>query len=200
MGAAAIPIVLLFLLLAFSWRTVYGANRDLVRAKEWGELARRALPFGVLVVMSLSLFVVREYREGYVIVVWMVVFGVLIVGSSRLAIPAAERRANAAFRAGNYPVAADLYETLVADKPLARHHAYHGAALGAAGRSDESISALDRSVQADPEYGLAYYNRALVLRQQGKKSRAKKDLAKALEADLPRRFRGAARKLQEEMG
>ncbi len=199
MGTAAIPVVLLFLLLFFSWRTVYSANRDLVRAKAWGELARRSLPFAVLVLMALSLFVVRGYRESYVILAWMLIFGVLIIASSRLSIPAAERRANAAFRAGNYPVAADLYGTLVAEKPLARHHAFHGAALGAADRPNESITALDRAIETDPEYGLAYYNRALVLGQQGKKTRVKKDLQKALETDLPRRFRTAIRKMLAEM-
>ena len=79
MGTAAIPVVLLFLLLFFSWRTVYSANRDLVRAKAWGELARRSLPFAVLVLMALSLFVVRGYRESYVILVWMLIFGILIL-------------------------------------------------------------------------------------------------------------------------
>ncbi len=199
MGASAIPVVLLFLLLAFGWRTMYTTNGDLVRAKEWGELARRSLPFLVLALMALSLFIVRGYEESYVILVWMVVFGILIVASSRLAIPTAERRANAAFRAGNYPVAAELYGSLAGEKPLARHHAFHGAALGASERLEESLSALDRSVEVDPDYGVAYYNRALVLRRLGRKTRAKKDLQKALEADLPRRFKTAARKVQEDL-
>jgi len=50
----------------------------------------------------------------------------------------------------------------------------------------------------DPDYGLAYYNRALVLRRLGRKSRATKDLQRALESDLPRRFRTAARRALEE--
>jgi tetratricopeptide (TPR) repeat protein len=82
---------------------------------------------------------------------------------------------------------------------LARNHAFYGAALGASERYDESINASTRAIDTDPEYGLAYYNRALILNRMGKKSRAVKDLNKALEADMPRRFRSAARKMLEEL-
>jgi Tfp pilus assembly protein PilF len=54
------------------------------------------------------------------------------------------------------------------------------------------------AVEIDPEYGLAYYNRALILQRLGRKSRATKDLKRALETDLPRRFRTAARRALEE--
>ena len=48
MGSGAITIVLIFLLLFVSWQTIYAANRDLVRAKAWGDLLRRALRLRVL--------------------------------------------------------------------------------------------------------------------------------------------------------
>ena len=60
------------------------------------------------------------------------------------------------------------------------------------------MEASTKAIKDDPEYGLAYYNRALVLQRMGKKSRAIKDLKKALDADLPRRFRTAVRKMLEE--
>ena len=60
------------------------------------------------------------------------------------------------------------------------------------------MEASTKAVREDPQYGLAYYNRALVLQRMGKKSRAIKDLRKALETDLPRRFRSAVRKMLEE--
>jgi hypothetical protein len=82
LGSGAIPIVLVFLLVLLTWQTIYSANRDLVRAKEWGELARRALPFGVLLLMALSLFIVQTYREGWVMITWMGVSGVGIVAAS----------------------------------------------------------------------------------------------------------------------
>ena len=199
MGPGAITVVLIFLLVFLSWQTIYSANRDLARAKAWGELARRALPFGALFLMALSLFVVQSYRQSWILVAWMVVSGVLIVASSLLSVSALERRANKAFRAGDYPRAAELYGRLAEEKPLARNKAFLGAALGASERYDQSVSASTEAVQQDPKYGLAYYNRALVLQRMGKKGRAVKDLKKAQEADLPRRFRTAVRKMLEEL-
>ncbi|HEX2183493.1 MAG TPA: hypothetical protein VHH10_14515 [Rubrobacteraceae bacterium] len=198
MGSGAIPIVLVFLLVFLTWQTIYSSNRDLVRAKEWGELARRALPFGVLLLMALSLFIVQTFRESWAIFAWMGVSGAGIVAASVLSISSMERRANKAFRGRDYPRAAELYEQLAEEKPLARNHAFLGAALGASERYEESVRASTRAIEEDPEYGIAYYNRALVRQRMGKKSLAVKDLNKALEVDLPRRFRTNARKMLEE--
>ena len=199
MGSGAVPVVLIFLIVVFSGVTIYSANRDLARAKAWGDLSRRFLPFVVLACMAISLYFVRAFAEGRVVLAWMVLFGLLIIGSSLFSVPALERRANGVFRRGDYPQAAELYGRLAGEKPLARNHAFHGAALGASERYDESVNASTRAIDADPEYGLAYYNRALVLRRMGKKTRAVKDLNKAIEADMPRRFRSAARKMLEEL-
>ena len=199
MGSDAIPIVLLILLVLLTWQTIYSSNRDLIRAKAWGDLTRRNLPFGALALMALSLFVVQTFREGWVMITWMVISGVLIVLASVFSISSTERRANRAFRSGNYQKAAELYRELAEEKPLARHHAFLGAALGASERLQESVESSTKAIKEDPKYGLAYYNRALVLRRMGKKSRAVKDLKQALEADLPRRFRSAARKVLEEL-
>ena len=198
MGSSALPIVLIFLLVLLTWQTIYSANRDLVRAKSWGGLARRALPFGALALMALSLFVVQQYRQGWVMITWLAVSGVLIVLGSLLSVPALERKASRAFRRQDYQRAAELYGELAEERPLARNHAFLGAALGASERYEESVEASTKAIKEDPEYGLAYYNRALVLERMGKKSRATKDLKKALEADLPRRFRSAVRKMLEE--
>ena len=199
MGPGAITVVLIFLLVFLSWQTIYSANRDLARAKAWGELARRALPFGALFLMALSLFVIQSYRENWVLYTWMAVSGVLIVVASLLSVSALERRANRAFRGGDYARAAELYGALVEEKPLARNKAFLGAALGASERYDESVSASTQAIEQDPQYGLAYYNRALVLQRMGKKGRAVKDLKRAQEADLPRRFRTAVQKMLEEL-
>ena len=199
MGPGAITVVLIFLLVFLSWQTIYSANRDLARAKAWGELARRALPFGALFLMALSLFVIQSYRENWVLYTWMAVSGVLIVVASLLSVSALERRANKAFRGGDYARAAELYGALVEEKPLARNRAFLGAALGASERYDESVRASTTAIEQDPQYGLAYYNRALVLQRMGKKGRAVKDLKRAQEADLPRRFRTAVQKMLEEL-
>jgi tetratricopeptide (TPR) repeat protein len=198
-GPGAITVVLIFLLVFLSWQTIYSANRDLARAKAWGELARRALPFGALFLMALSLFVIQSYRGSWVLYIWMAVSGVLIVVTSLLSVSALERRANRAFRGGDYARAAELYGALVEEKPLARNRAFLGAALGASERYDESVRASTTAIEQDPQYGLAYYNRALVLQRMGKKGRAVKDLKRAQEADLPRRFRTAVQKMLEEL-
>jgi tetratricopeptide (TPR) repeat protein len=199
LGSGAIPIVLVFLLVFLTWQTIYSSNRDLVRAKEWGELARRALPFGVLLLMALSLFIVQTFRESGVMVAWMAASGAGIVAASLFSISSLERRANRAFRQRDYPRAAELYGQLAEEKPLARNHAFLGAALGASERYDESVKASTKAIEDDPEYGIAYYNRALVRRRQGKESLAVKDLKKALEVDLPRRFRTNVRRMLEEL-
>jgi tetratricopeptide (TPR) repeat protein len=112
--------------------------------------------------------------------------------------PLDERRATRAFRSGDYAGAAALYRKLVERRPLARYWAFLGAALGAGERHEEGVDASTMAVEIDPEYGLAYYNRALILQRLGRKSRATKDLKRALETDLPRRFRTAARRALEE--
>lgn len=199
MGSTAISVVLIFLLLFVSWQTVYASNRDLARAKAWGDLLRRTLPFLALLFMVLSLLVVQSYGESWTLLVWMVVAGVAIIGASFLSVSSLERRANKAFRGGDYARAVGLYEELVEKKPLARNKAFLGAALGAADRSEESVDLSTQAIKEDSEYGLAYYNRALVLQRMGKKSKAVKDLEKALQTDLPRRFRSASKGMLEEI-
>jgi tetratricopeptide (TPR) repeat protein len=198
-GSGAVTIVLIFLLLFVSWQTIYAANRDLARAKAWGDLARKALPFLALLLMVLSLFVVQSYGEGRMLLAWMAVSAVAIIGASFLSASSLERSANKAFRAGDYARAVEIYRDLVEEKPLARNKAFLGAALGASERYEESVEASTQAIKDDPEYGLAYYNRALVLQRMEKKSRAVKDLEKAQSKDLPRRFRSAARRMLEEL-
>jgi tetratricopeptide (TPR) repeat protein len=190
---------LIFLLLFVSWQTIYVANRDLARAKAWGDLLRRALPFFALLLMVLSLFVIQSFQQSWALLAWMAVAGVTIIGASLLSVTSLERSANRAFRSGDYAAAVELYEKLVQEKPLARNKAFLGAALGAAERNEESVNLSTQAIEQDPEYGLAYYNRALVLQRMGKQSRVVKDLNRALEADLPRRFRSAARRMLEEI-
>ncbi|HZC19676.1 MAG TPA: tetratricopeptide repeat protein, partial [Rubrobacteraceae bacterium] len=113
--------------------------------------------------------------------------------------PLDERRANRAFRSEDYETAADLYRKLAEKQPLARYWAFLGAALGSGAQNEEAIKASTKAVELDPKYGLAYYNRALILRKMGRKSRAAKDLKRALDADLNRRFRNSARKVLEEL-
>lgn len=199
MGTAAIPIVLLFLLILVSWRMVFFFNKDLVRAKAWGELARRSLPFAALTLMALTVLPVQTSGEQWALTAWAASFAVAVVVANLFSMPFAERRANKAFRKGDYERAVEEYRKLVGEHPLARHHAFLAAALGAGGDNERSLEESGRAVEIDPEYGIAYYNRALVLRRMGHRGRAKKDLNRALEADLPRRLKPSARRLLEEL-
>ena len=198
MGAGAIPVVLTILLLFVVWRLVYAFNKDLARVRAWGELARRALPFAAVTIMAASLPLIQGRQESWVPFAWVLAFGAILVISNFLSIPLEERRATRAFRSGDYAGAAALYRRLVEKKPLARYWAFLGAALGAAEQPEEGVEASTKAVELDPEYGLAYYNRALILHKQGRKSRAREELQRALDADLPRRFRKAVQGMLEE--
>ncbi len=198
MGAGAIPVILTFLLVFVAWRYVLSLNKDLVRARAWGELARRSLPYVGLTLMAASIPLIQG-REGPGPLIWVLAFGVVLIVSRLISEPAVERRASRAFRRGDYERAASLYRGLAEERPLARYWAFLGAALGASERHEEAIEASTRAIELDPQYGLAYYNRALILRRTGRKSRAAKDLERALEADLPRRFKNAARKTLQEL-
>lgn len=200
MGTIVIPVILVVLLVFLSWRVVFSSNKDLIRAKAWGALARRASPFAVLMLMALSLFIVQGSRDNQsVLLVWALTFAAAVVASNMLSMPRSERAASKAFRQGKYDEAIENYRQLAEDQPLARHHAFLGAALGADGRDEEGIEESTRAIEKDPQYGIAYYNRGLIFRRMKRRSRAKKDLQRALEADLPRRFRNNIRGLLEEL-
>ena len=198
MGASAIPVILTFALVFVTWQVVFASNRDLVRSRAWGELARRLLPFAAIVLMAASLPLVQGPQTWWLPYAWALAFGAVLVVANFLSMPLDERRATRAFRAGDYAGAAALYRKLVERRPLARYWAFLGAALGAGERPEEAVDASTKAVELARGYGLAYYTRALILQRLGRKSRAKGDLQKALEADLPRRFRTAARKALEE--
>jgi tetratricopeptide (TPR) repeat protein len=198
LGAGAIPIVLTFALLVVAWQVVFASNRDLIRARAWAELVRRLLPFAAIAIMAASLPLVQGPQVWWLPYAWALAFGAVLVVANFLSMPLDERRATRAFRTGDYAGAAALYRKLVERRPLARYWAFLGAALGAGERHEEGVEASTMAVEIDPEYGLAYYNRALILQRLGRKSRATKDLKRALETDLPRRFRTAARRAVEE--
>jgi tetratricopeptide (TPR) repeat protein len=198
LGAGAIPIVLTFALLVVAWQVVFASNRDLIRARAWAELVRRLLPFAAIAIMAASLPLVQGPQVWWLPYAWALAFGAVLVVANFLSMPLDERRATRAFRTGDYAGAAALYRKLVERRPLARYWAFLGAALGAGERHEEGVDASTMAVEIDPEYGLAYYNRALILQRLGRKSRATKDLKRALETDLPRRFRTAARRAVEE--
>lgn len=176
---------------------ILSQNGDLYRIRAWGELARRSLPYAVLSIMILTIPVVAN-AGSRASLAWAGTFVVAIIIANVLALPANERRAMRAYRSGEHEASAEIFEKLAEEKGLPRYHMLLGATLGSDGKKEKSIRASSRAIELDPRYGLAYYNRALIQRSQGRRGKAKNDLKKALEADLPRRFKGSARRMLEE--
>lgn len=218
MPAGFLPVVLLVLLLVVAFQVIFSFNRDLFRAGAYRELGRKALPLAALVLMAATLPLVQAATAEWVPVAWAVVLGGGIVLANFFSMPALERRASRNFRRGRYEEAARQFRELAQEKPLARYYAFLGAALGASGEQregesespgqksgsaispalQESIDASTKAVELDPDYGIAYYNRALIQQKTGRRSKAAKDMQRALETDLPRRFRGAAKRYLEQ--
>ena len=199
MGISAALVILTFLLVLVACQVLLSSNKDLVRARAWGELTHRSFPFIAIALMAAGLPLVQSWQEGWVPVAWVLAFGALLMAANFLSIPLDERRASRAFRSGDCAGAAALYRRLAEKKNLARYWAFLGAALAASEKPEEGVEASTKAIEMDPKYGLAYYNRALILRRMGQKSRAVKDLKKALDVDLPRRFRTGSRSMLEEL-
>ena len=199
MGVGAIPVVLTILLVFFAWRLVFSFNKDLVRVKAWGDLARRSLPFVAITAMAASLPLVQGWQGGWMPILWVLAFATVLVVSNFLSVPLGERRASRAFRNGDYAEAAALYRRLVEERPLARYWAFLGAALGADERREEAVDASTKAIELDPKYGLAYYNRASALAALGEHSRARDDLQTVFRVDSNRRLRRAAEEALESL-
>ena len=81
MPAGLLPLVLLALLLVVAFQVIFSFNLDLYRAGEWGELARKALPLAILLVMVATLPLVQPSTVEWVPVAWALVLGVGIIGA-----------------------------------------------------------------------------------------------------------------------
>jgi tetratricopeptide (TPR) repeat protein len=85
------------------------------------------------------------------------------------------------FEKGEYAEAARMYEALVGEKPDdASLHASLAGALGALGRLDESLTALDRAIALDPANPEAYHNRGVIHEKRGDAAAAAGDYEIAL--------------------
>lgn len=223
MPAGFLTVVLLVLLLVVAFQVIFSFNRDLFRVGAYKELGRKALPLAALVLMAATLPIVQTATAEWVPVAWAVTLGGGIILANFFSMPALERKASRQFRRGRHAEAAEGFRSLAEDKPLARYYAFLGAALGASeeksgdsespdsggngskrsgssgGRALQgSIDASTKAIELDPDYGVAYYNRALIHQRAGRRSKAAKDMQRALEADLPKRFRTAAKRYLEQ--
>jgi tetratricopeptide (TPR) repeat protein len=170
-------------------------NRDLLRARAYGEFLVRLLPLLSSGVFVLGLpFVMDLTIEGNalpVLLVYLAGAAVLTVIMARLAAPE-ERRAGMLFKSEEYEGAADIYEQLIARRPLPRYYSALGASLDASGDPRAALEATDTALKLDPKLGIALYNRASALAALGEYTRAREDLQAVFRADSNRRLRRAA--------
>jgi tetratricopeptide (TPR) repeat protein len=170
-------------------------NRDLLRARAYGEFLVRLLPLLTAGVLILGLpFVMNLTIEGNALLVLLVYLGgavVLTVLMARLVAPE-ERRAGNLFRSEEYEGAADVYDRLIARRPLPRYYSALAASLDASGDPSGALEAADTALKLDPKLGIAYYNRASALAALGELTRAREDLQTIPMIDPNRRLRRAA--------
>ncbi len=187
LGALAILAVFLFV--------VGRQNRDLLRARAYGEFFARLLPLlstgafilGLPFVMDLVPF----ENTVPVLLVYLGGTAVLTVLMARLAVPE-ERRARTLLRREEYEGAAAIYEQLITHRPLPRYYSDLGVSLDASGDARGALEAADTAIKLDPKFGIAYYNRASALVALGEYTRARDDLRTVFRVDSNRRLRRAA--------
>ena len=177
-------------------------NRDLLRARAYGEFLARLLPLLSTAVLILGLpFVVDLAPVENAMPVLLVYLGgaaVLTFIMARLAIPE-ERRAGTLFRREEYEGAAEIYEQLIARRPLPRYYSALGACLDAAGDPYAALESADTAIKLDPKLGIAYYNRASARAALGEYSQARDDLHTIFTVDSNRRLRRAAEEALESL-
>ena len=177
-------------------------NRDLLRARAYGEFLVRLVPLlstGVLVLglpLVMSLATVENTMP--VLIAYLGGTAVLTVLMARLAAPE-ERRAGVLFRNEEYEGAAATYERLLARQPLPRYYSALGASLDILGEHRRALEATNQAIKLDPKLGIAYYNRASTLAALGQREKARSDLQTIFRVDSSRRLRRAAREALEKL-
>jgi tetratricopeptide (TPR) repeat protein len=177
-------------------------NRDLLRARAYGEFLVRLVPLlstGVLVLglpLVMSLATVENTMP--VLIAYLGGTAVLTVLMARLAAPE-ERRAGALFRSEEYEGAAATYERLLARRPLPRYYSALGASLDILGEHRRALEATNQAIKLDPKLGIAYYNRASTLAALGQRENARSDLQTIFRVDSSRQLRRAAREALEKL-
>ena len=177
-------------------------NRDLLRARAYGEFFARLLPLLSAGILVLGLpFVMRYTIEGNALLVLLVYLGgtALLTVLMARAVATEERRAGALFRRGEYEGAARIYKDLVARRPLPRFYSALSASLDASGDPQGALEAADTAVKLDPKLGIAYYNRASALAALGERARSRGDLQTIFRVDSNRRLKRAAEEALESL-
>jgi tetratricopeptide (TPR) repeat protein len=170
-------------------------NRDLLRARAYGEFFLRLMPLLSTGVFILGLPVIMELApaENPVPILLVYLGGTVILAAIMVRLIAPdERRAVTLFRSEEYEGAAAAYERLIARRPLPRYYSALGACLDVLGDHRAALDATDRAIKLDPRLGIAYYNRASALVATGEREKARDDLKSVYRVDSNRRLRRAA--------
>jgi tetratricopeptide (TPR) repeat protein len=170
-------------------------NRDLLRVRAYRDFFLRLIPplSTAVFVAGLPLVMAQATVENYgsTLLVYLGGATILTAIMARSVAPD-ERRAGMAFRKGEYEKAANVYEELVARRPLPRYYSALTASLDASGNPRAGLEAADRAIKLDPRLGIAYYNRASALAALDERARARGDLQTVFRVDSGRRLRRAA--------
>ena len=170
-------------------------NRDLLRVRAYRDFFLRLIPplsTGVFVAgLPFVMDQATVYNYGIVLFVYLGGAAILTAIMAR-AVISEECRAGTAFRKGEYEKAANLYEELVARRPLPRYYSAIAASLDASGNPRAALEAADQAIKLDPKLGIAYYNRASALAALGERARARGDLQTVFTVDSGRNLRRAA--------
>ena len=192
----------LVVLAAFGYATGR-QNRDLLRARAYGEFLVRLVPtmttavFVLALPFIMALTTVDNARS--VLLTYLAGAAILTILAARSVAPE-ERKAATAYRSDAPDRAALLYEDLIARRPLPRYYSALGASRHAAGEDQAALEALDRAVKLDPVLGVAYYNRASVHEVLGHRDQARENLQKVFRADSSRSVRRAAEEALRNIG
>ena len=189
------PTLAILAILAIFLFAVGRQNRDLLRARAYGEFFLRLLPLLSTGAFILGLPVIMELApaENALPVLFVYLGGTVILAAlmARLVAPD-ERRAVTLFRNEEYEGAAAAYERLIARRPLPRYYSALGACLDVLGDHRAALKATDSAIKLDPRLGIAYYNRASALVATGEREKARDDLKTVYRVDSNRRLRHAA--------
>jgi tetratricopeptide (TPR) repeat protein len=189
------PTLAILAILAVFLFLIGRQNRDLLRARAYGEFFLRLMPLLSTGVFILGLPVIMELApaENPVPILLVYLGGTVILAAimARLVAPD-ERRAVTLFRSEEYEGAAATYERLIARRPLPRYYSALGACLDVLGNHRAALDATDRAIKLDPKLGIAYYNRASALVATGEREKARDDLKTVYRVDSNRRLRRAA--------
>ena len=188
------PTLAILAILAVFLFAVGRQNRDLLRARAYGEFLVRLLPLLTAGIFIVGLpFVMSLTIEGNALLVLLVedIIAVILAAIMARLVAPDERRAVTLFRREEYEGAAATYERLIARRPLPRYYSALGACFDILGDHRTALDATDRAIKLDPRLGIAYYNRASALAATGEREKARDDLKTVYRVDSNRRLRRA---------